>query len=44
LRLSGFEFGEPSAAPAAGSDSLAILTQLGLTELEIADLRANAVI
>lgn len=44
VRLSEFEFGEPSAAPDAGSDSLAILTQLGLTELEIADLRANEVI
>jgi len=44
VRLSGFEFGEPSVAPAAGCDSLAILTQLGLTEREIADLRVNAVI
>lgn len=44
VRLSGFECGQPVAAPDAGSDTLAILARLGLTALEIADLRANAVI
>lgn len=44
VRLSGFDFGTPSPAPAAGAHSDEILAQLGVTCDEIARLRSARVI
>jgi len=44
VRLSEFELGDVAPAPAAGADSDAILSGLGLDAAEIARLRAAGVI